>query len=168
MSEAKPESAPETPAPAPPPSLSGELLSLGKLILGACLIAFGCWRAFIWAFGPDESLVFAYKVKARGAAEQVSAQKQHEKGLRELKRGGRTPEEQTRERERLDRELARTLEEQPRRVQEGYRAERWMELPLVMFSFALGPGLLWAGKGGVRWPKLQQAEPGAAAGRGRM
>ena len=163
MSEPNPESTPETPASAPPPSLFGELLALGKLILGACLIAFGCWRAFVWAFGPDESLFFAYKVKARGAAEQVAAQKQHEKGLRELKRGGRTPEEQVRERARLDRELAKTQEEQPQRDHEGYRVERWMELPLVLFSFALGPGLLWAGKGGARWHKLKQAAPGTSS-----
>jgi hypothetical protein len=136
------------------------------LILGACLIAFGCWRAFVWAFGPNESLFFAHKVKAKHAAELAAAQKQHEKGLRELKRGNRTPEEQAREHERLDRELAQALEEQPQRDLERYRVERWMELPLVLFSFALGPGLLWAGKGGVRWPKLRQTEPGPAPDRG--
>ena len=166
MSQAKPESTPESPGPAP--SLFGELLSLGKLILGAGLIAFGCWRAFVWAFGPDDSLVFAYKVKAKHAAEQVAAQKEYEKGLRELKRRNRTPEEQAQERDKLDRELAKTLEEQPQRDQERYRGERWMELPLVLFSFVLGPGLLWAGKAGVRWPKRRRAEPGAAPDPARM
>jgi len=165
MSEVKPESTPETPVP--PPSLFGELLSLGKLILGACLIAFGCWRAVVWAIGPDESLFFAYKVKAKQAAEQAAAQKQHEKGLRELKRGNRTPEEQAREHERLDRELAQAREEQPQRDQDRYRGERWMELPLVLFSFALGLGLLWAGKGGIRWPKPRRAEPVGAPDTGR-
>lgn len=165
MSEANPESTPETPAPVPAPSLIRELVSLGKLILGAGLIAFGCWRAFVGAFGPDESLFFASKVKARGVTEQVAARKQHEKGLRELKRAGRTPEEQKRDRKGLDRELARMLEGQPERDRERYRVERWMELPLVLFSFALGPGLLWAGKGGIRWPKLGQAVPGTAPDR---
>src|SRR5205814_732397 len=81
---------------------------------------------------------------------------------RGLKRGDRTPEEQARERARRDRELAQALEERPQPDQERYRAERWMALPLVLFSFALGPGLLWAGKDGVRWPKQRTAEPGAA------
>ena len=156
MSEPNPESTPETPASAPPPSLFRELLALGKLILGACLIAFGCWRAFVWAFGADDSLLFAYKVKAKIATEQVAAQKLHDKGLRELKRRSRTPDEQTREREKLDSELAKAQEEQPQREHEMYRVERWMELALVLLSFTLGPGLFWAGKVGEHWPKLKQ------------
>jgi hypothetical protein len=163
MSEVTPEPTRRTLSP----SLFGEVLSLGKLILGLCLIAFGCWRAFVWAWGPDESLFFAHKVKAKRAAEQVAAQKQHERALRELKRADQTPEDQARERDRLDRELAQAREEQPQRDRERYRVERWMELPLVLFSFALGPGLLWAGKSGVRWPRRRPAEPGAAADRPR-
>jgi hypothetical protein len=161
MSEAKPESTPESPGPAP--SLFGELLSLGKLILGFCLIAFGCWRAIVWAFGPDESLFFASRVTAKHAAEEAEALKQYAKGLRELKRGNRTPEERAQDLDKLDRELTKSLEEQPQRDQKGYRMQRWMELLLVLFSFTFGPGLLWAGKDGVRWPKLRRAEPGAAA-----
>ena len=163
MSVAKSEATPESPGLVPPPPLFRELLSLGKLILGASLIAFGCWRAFVWAFGPDESLFFAYRVKAWSAAEQVAAQKQHEKGLQDLKRGSRKPEELARERERLARELAQAIEEQPQREKQRYRVERWMELPLMLFSFALGPGLFWGGKRGIRWPKLRHAEPDAAA-----
>jgi hypothetical protein len=143
------------------------LLSLGKLILGTCLIGFGCWRAAVWAFGPDESLFFAYKVKAKHAAETVAALKEYEGGQRDLKRGNRTPEEQAQERERLDHELAQALEEQPQRDRERYRVERWMELPLVLVCFALGPGFLWAGKRGVRWPTLRWAKPAAAPDRGR-
>ena len=41
MSEEKPPLPPETPPQGAPPSLAGELLSLAKLILGVCLIAFG-------------------------------------------------------------------------------------------------------------------------------
>ena len=159
MSEVKPESTRGSPSPTQPPSLFSELLSLGKLFLGVCLIAFGCWRAFVWAFGPDESLLFASRVTAKHAAEEAGALKQYAKGLRELKRGNRTPEERAQDLDKLDRELNKSLEEQPQRDQKGYRVQRWMELPLVLSSFTFGPGLLWAGKDGIRWPKLRRAAP---------
>ena len=155
MSEVNPESTPENAIAAHNPSFLGELLSLGKLFVGACLIAFGCWRAFVWAVGPDESLFLASRVKAQHAADERAAQKRHEEGVRELKRARQTPEDQARERERLDRELAKSLEQQPQRDKEMYRVERWMELPLIVFAFAFGPGFLWVGKSGVRWPKFK-------------
>ena len=155
MSEVNPESTPENTIAFHNPSFLGELLSLGKLFLGACLIAFGCWRALVWAVGPDESLFLAFRVKTQHAADERAAQKRHEVGVRELKRERQTPEDQTLEREKLDRQLAKTLEEQPQRDKEMYRVERWMELPLIVFAFAFGPGSLWSGKRGVRWPKLK-------------
>jgi hypothetical protein len=153
-----------TPAPVPRPTLVGELLSLGKLTFGVCLIAFGCWRAFVFAFGPDESLFFAYKVKARRVAEETAALKQHQKGLRELSRSRGSPEEQARERDRLDRELARTLDEQPERDREGYRVQRWAELLFLLLAVVLGPGLLLAGMRGIRWPKCREEKPGVVTG----
>lgn len=155
MSEVIQESTGESLAPTPSPSLFSELLSLGKLILGFCLIAFGCWRAFVFAFGPDESLFFASKVTGMHATEEAAALKKYAKGVRELKLGKRTPEERAKELDKLERELAQSLEEQPQRDQKAYRVQRWMELLLVLFSFTFGPGLLWAGKNGVRWPKLR-------------
>lgn len=83
MSEVKPESTRGSPSPTQSPSLFSELLSLGKLFLGVCLIAFGCWRAFVWAFGPDESLLFASRVTAKHAADEADALKQYAKGLRD-------------------------------------------------------------------------------------
>ncbi len=97
------------------------------------------------------------------AAEEAEALKKYAKGLRDLKLSNRTPEERAQDLDKLDRELTKSLEEQPQRAQKGYRTQRWMELALVLFSFTFGPGLLWAGKDGVRWPKLRRAEPGAAA-----
>src|SRR5205085_574975 len=112
---------------------------------------FGTWRACVWAFGSDESLFFAYRVESKRAADQAAAQKRHDKGLRELIRSRRAPEELARERERLDRELAEELEQQPQRDRERYRAERWMELTFVLFCVAVGPGFLWAGRCLIRW-----------------
>lgn len=137
------------------PSRIGEWWSLAKLLAGFCLIAFGCWRALVMAVGPDESLWRAPRVKAQHAAEERAAQKRHEQGVRDLKRERQPPEDQTRQREMLDRELATSIAAQPERDKAMYQVERWMELPLIVLVFTLGPGLLWAGKNGVRWPKLK-------------
>lgn len=153
MSESKLES------PAPAPSLFAELWALGKLLFGIALIAFGCWRAFVWAFGPDESLFFASRVSAKHAIEEAESLKKYAKGVRELKLSKRTPEEQAQELEKLERELATAMEKQAERVQKGYRMERSMELLLVLISFTFGPGLVWGGKDGVRWPRLRWVKP---------
>lgn len=157
MSEAKPEPTPESSTPAP--SLFRELVSFGNLLLGIGIIAFGCWRAFVWAFGPDESLLFAYRAEAKQAAEKAAAQKQYDKGLRDLKRAKQSPEEQARERERLDRELAQTMEDLAQHGREAYRVERWMELSLVAVSFIIGS--VWVGKGGLRMRKARRAKSSA-------
>lgn len=149
MSEAEPRA----------PSLFRELVSLGKLILGAGLIAFGCWRAVVGLFGPDDALLSAHKVRTRHEADVKAAEKQYEKGLRELKRRKATPKEKLREQERLGRELEATREAQPERDQAGYQAERWMELCWVLMAIALGPSLVWSGKSGVRWPKRGRPVP---------
>jgi hypothetical protein len=147
MSEAEPEPTPENSTSTR--SLFQELVLFGNLLLGIGVIAFGCWRAFVWAFGPDESLFFAYRVEAKQAAEKASAQKLYDQGLRDLKRAKQTPEEQARERESLDRELAQTMAELLQHGREAYRVERWMELSVVAVSFIVGSSL-----GRQGWPLL--------------
>lgn len=157
MSEVIPVPAEGTLPPSQPPSRISELLSLGKLIFGIALIALGCWRAYVFAFGADESLFFASKISATQAIEESKALQKYAKSVRDLKQNKQTEEEWAQELDRLERELKQSLNDQPQKVQKGYRVQRWMELLLVLISFTFGPGFIRAGKNGIRWPKKSQS-----------
>ena len=146
-----------------PPSRGRRLWTLSKLLLGVLLVGFGCWRLWVWAFGPDEALFFAYKVKATSAAEQARFMMDYDRRLREL---NRNPEEAAGRADELRQELERELEAQAKRDGERYRGERRMELFLVAFCLALGPGLVWSGSGVLWRARAASAQPGAAPGRG--
>ncbi len=87
-----------------------------------------------WAFGPDESLFFASRVTGQHHAEEAKALMEHAQGLKERKRGNRTAEERAQDLDKPDREWAKSLDEQLQRDRNGYRMQRWMEPPLVLFS----------------------------------
>ena len=146
-----------------PPSRGRRLWTLSKLLLGVLLVGFGCWRLWVWAFGPDEALFFAYKVKATSAAEQARFMMDYDRRLREL---NRNPEEAAGRADELRQELERELEAQVKRDGERYRGERRMELFLVAFCLALGPGLVWSGNGALWRTRAASAVPGPAPGRG--
>lgn len=159
MSSNDPPARPEQPSLPARPSLMRESWTLGKVVLGVGLIAFGCWRLWAIAFGPDESLLFGYRVRAASAAKQAQLLKEQNRALRELNRT--VPDL----RQRADRvaELQKVLEarlaEQAELDRRGYRTERWMELFVVAFTFTTGPGLAASGRSVLWVQKSKQAEP---------
>src|SRR5207248_7922306 len=104
----------------------------------------------------DEALFFAYRVKAKSGAEQAQFMREYNKKLRDLKR---KPDELAGQADQLLQELELEREAQAKRDAERYRGERWMELFLVAFSLALGPGLVGSGSGVLWRTKAGSAGP---------
>ena len=155
MPEANPDNTKQSPQAAKhAPPLVRQLWVFAKVTFGAALVLFGCWRLWVWAFGPDESLFFAYKVKAKGAAEQAEFWKQYSIKLRDLRKSDDNPVQASQQIEQLQRDLERETEQQAERDRSRYRGERWMEWFLIVFSFAMGPGLIGSGRG-VLWGMRQ-------------
>jgi hypothetical protein len=73
------------------PSTVCQLWMLAKVTFGVALVMCGCWRLSVWAFGPDESLFFAFKVKAKSAKEQAEFWKQYSTKVRELRKSDEDP-----------------------------------------------------------------------------
>jgi hypothetical protein len=150
MSSSEPATNPSEPDRRATPSLARELWVLGKVIIGALLVGFACWRVWVFAFGDDESLLFGYRVRAASAADQARLLREHNQALRQLERTTRDLHARADRAEELQRSLTLRLEEQAERDRDGYRTQRWMELMVAAFGFIVGPGLVASGRG-VLW-----------------
>jgi hypothetical protein len=142
------------------PSSASEWWTLVKVVCGIAIIAFGIWRAWVFAFGPDESLFFAYRVKNDRIREMDKANKEFLQAMTKLKR--EIPDNG----ERADKaqELFKTLEdkkaERKERDSKAYRIERWMELLFIVFAASFGTAGVASGHG-VLWRKKDKATQGS-------
>ncbi|MFO0812472.1 MAG: hypothetical protein U0796_04605 [Gemmatales bacterium] len=111
------------------------------------------------AFGPDESLLFGYRVRTTSATKQAQILREQGLALRELTRTVPDPKQRADRAAEITKNMEARIVEQADIDRRGYRTQRWMELFVVAFLFYTAPGLVTAGKGILWGLKNKQNQP---------